>query len=277
LNARPEFGPGTYAFVNTGVIGTDAIKLALIYKPAKVSLASPFSLLTAAVDARFNDAKNRPALAQTFTETGTGARFTVVLNHLKSKGSDCIDVGDPDLGDGQGNCNQTRTSAAAALVDWAASLAALGGDPDVVIMGDLNAHAMEDPITTLTAGGFQSLPASFMDPQQRYSYQFQGQTAHLDHALANGALAPQVTGATFWHSNTDEPVVLDYNLEFKTDDPFTADDPFRASDHDGIIFGLNLTGGSVPVPAGGGLHLVGLLVLLLAVGALVLKNRPASK
>ena len=38
----------------------------------------------------------------------TGARFTVVVNHLKSKGSDCNDVGDPDLGDGQGNCNLTR-------------------------------------------------------------------------------------------------------------------------------------------------------------------------
>lgn len=274
LNARPEFGPGTYAYVNTGAIGTDAIKLALIYKPAKLTLPSPFSLLTAAVDPRFNDTKNRPALGQTFTEIGTGARFTVVLNHLKSKGSDCNDVGDPDLGDGQGNCNQTRTLAAAALVDWAAALATQSGDPDVVIMGDLNAHTMEDPLTTLIGGGFHSLPALFIDAQQRYSYQFQGQSAHLDHALTNGALTPQVTGATFWHSNTDEPVVLDYNLEFKTDDPFTSDDPFRASDHDGIVFGLNLTGAPAPVPAGSTWHLLALQVLLLAVGTLVLlRNR----
>ena len=28
-------------------------------------------------------------LAQTFEENATGARFTVVVNHLKSKGSDC--------------------------------------------------------------------------------------------------------------------------------------------------------------------------------------------
>jgi len=40
-----------------------------------------------------------------------GDRFTVVVNHLKSKGSDCNDVGDPDLGDGQGNCSQTRRKA----------------------------------------------------------------------------------------------------------------------------------------------------------------------
>ena len=52
-------------------------------------------------------------LAQTFEEIATGARFTVAVNHLKSKGSACADIGDPDAGDGQGNCNLTRTAAAA--------------------------------------------------------------------------------------------------------------------------------------------------------------------
>ena len=37
------------------------------------------------------------------------SRFTVAVNHFKSKGSACNDVGDPDTGDGQGNCNLTRT------------------------------------------------------------------------------------------------------------------------------------------------------------------------
>ena len=57
------------------------------------------------MDSRFNDDKNRPALAQTFEETATGASLTVVVNHLKSKGSDCDDLGDPNANDGQGNCN----------------------------------------------------------------------------------------------------------------------------------------------------------------------------
>ncbi|WP_418606441.1 hypothetical protein [Georgenia sp. SUBG003] len=46
-------------------------------------------------------------LTQTFREIGTGEVFTVSINHLKSKGSAC--AGDPDTGDGQGNCNLTRT------------------------------------------------------------------------------------------------------------------------------------------------------------------------
>ncbi len=52
--------------------------------------------------------------------TTTGGVFTPVVNHLKSKGSDCNAVGDPDTGDGAGNCNLTRTAAAEALVDWLA-------------------------------------------------------------------------------------------------------------------------------------------------------------
>ncbi len=65
-----------------------------------------FEILDSADDPRFIDTKSRPVLAQTFEVNATGARFTVAVNHLKSKGSDCIDVGDPDTGDGQGNCNR---------------------------------------------------------------------------------------------------------------------------------------------------------------------------
>ncbi len=74
-----------------------------------VTPVGDFQILDSSDDPRFIDTKSRPALAQTFEDMSTGARFTVVVNHLKSKGSDCVDVGDPDLGDGQGNCSRTRT------------------------------------------------------------------------------------------------------------------------------------------------------------------------
>ena len=51
------------------------------------------------------------------------------MNHLKSKGSACADIGDPDTGDGQGNCNLTRKAAAEALVDWLATDPTGSGDP----------------------------------------------------------------------------------------------------------------------------------------------------
>lgn len=273
LNDR--LGAGTYAFVNTGTIGTDAIKQALIYKPAKVSPTGNFALLTTAIDPEFIDTKNRPALAQTFSEVSTLGRLTVVVNHLKSKGSACTDVGDPDLNDGQANCNVTRTRAAAALLRWVATDPTNSSDPDFIIMGDLNAYAKEDPIDTIKAGGYTALIETLVGPSA-YSYQFGGQSGYLDHALSSASLTPQVTGATEWHLNSDEPVVINYNTEFKTDDPYSAADPFGASDHDAVVVGLNLTPlAPAPVPASDDLLRGCLLVLLL--GLVARASYPVTK
>ena len=241
LNAATA--PGTYAFINTGVVGTDEIRVAIIYKPATVAPVGSFAILDSSVDPLFIDTKNRPALAQTFSQISTDARFTVVVNHLKSKGSDCNDVGDPDTGDGQGNCNLTRSKAATALVNWLATDPTGSGDPDFLIIGDLNSYAKEDPITAIKNAGYNELIHSFVGADA-YSYQFDGQSGYLDHALATASLASQVTGATEFHVNADEPVVLDYNVEFKTPNQVnTFYDPgaFRASDHDPVVVGLNLT------------------------------------
>ena len=64
----------------------------------------------------FDDARNRPSLAQAFDERTTGERFNVVVNHFKSKSGSCED--DPDTGDGQAACNRTRTRAARALARY---------------------------------------------------------------------------------------------------------------------------------------------------------------
>jgi uncharacterized protein len=238
LNAAQ--GAGSYSFVDTGVLGSDAIKVALIYRTGSVALVGAPAVLDSTVDSRFDDAKNRPALAQTFREIASDARFSIALNHWKSKGSACSDVGDPDLGDGQGNCNRVRVSAAAALVGWLAGDPTASGDPDVLIIGDLNSYAKEDPIATLEAGGFESLVGSRIGAAA-YSYQFQGQFGYLDHALARPSLAAQVSGVSEWHINADEPTVLDYNSERKLADPFDSSDPYRASDHDPLVIGLELT------------------------------------
>ena len=118
LNARTA--PGTYAFIDadaasgqTNALGTDAIKVGMIYKPANVTPVGVTSPLNTGAFGIFNTGagsfgRSRPALAQAFEENGSGARFIAVANHLKSKGSSCADnispVGpDPDMLDGQGN------------------------------------------------------------------------------------------------------------------------------------------------------------------------------
>lgn len=237
LNQR--LGAANYAFVDTGAINDDAIKTAFIYDTTSVRTTGNFALLTSAVDPRFDERKNRPALAQSFEDVGSGATLTIVVNHLKSKGSSCDSNGDPNTNDGQGNCNLTRSKAAAALADWISTDPTSSGDPDFLIMGDLNAYLLEDPLATLKAAGLTSLLESNNNP---YSFAYDAQIGALDHAVASPSLVEQVRETMEWHINADEPPLLDYNLEYGRDaDLFDASSPYRASDHDPVIVGLELT------------------------------------
>lgn len=237
-------GASVYSYVNPGVsqIGTDEIAVGFIYRNDRVAPLGNAAILDASVDPQFIDTRNRPALAQTFRPLTSNNRITVVVNHLKSKGSACDDLGDPDTGDGQGNCAQTRTAAAQALVNWLQTDPTASGDADYLIIGDLNAYAKEDPITAITGAGYADLIAQFAGASA-YSYVFDGQAGYLDHALASPALTAQVLTASDWHINADEPIALDYNTEFKNvtqQTSFYAADAFRSSDHDPLLVAVKL-------------------------------------
>ena len=239
LNAN--YGPGVYSFIDTGVIGTDAIRVGIVYRTTAVVPVGNFQILDSTDDPRFLDTKSRPSLAQTFEEIATGERFTVIVNHFKSKGSACTDIGDPDLGDGQGNCSQTRKAAAEALVDWIATDPTGSGDPDFLIIGDLNSYDKEESIDAILAGGFKDITYQ-LKGEDAYSYVFDGQTGYLDYMLANPTMFDQVTGITDWHINADEPTLIDYDTSFKgpNQDAIYAPDAYRTSDHDPVLLGLNL-------------------------------------
>ena len=77
------------------------------------------------------------------------------------------------------------------------------GDPDFLIMGDLNSYAKEDPIDAIRAGAddvagtgddFTNLIAQY---QGTYAYSFDGQAGYQDHSLASVIEGGSVTlGAT---------------------------------------------------------------------------------
>lgn len=242
--------PGQYDYIDTGVVGSDVIKQAFIYQPATVIPVGDYAILDSSVDASFNDDKNRPAVLQTFEEIANGARVTIAVNHLKSKGSDCNDLGDPDLDDGAANCNLTRTSAAVALANFMATDPTDSGSANRLIIGDLNAYAKETPITLLQDAGYTDLVGSF-GGAEAYTYLFDGQLGSLDYAMSNPDLTPQITGASAWHINADEVPLLDYNDEIldATEATFEREssalsiyspDAFRSSDHDPVVVGLAL-------------------------------------
>ncbi len=233
LNAA--YGRPVYAAVpaptTAGATGTDAIKVAMIYKPASLSLTGNAISDLSAIH-------NRPPLAQTFA-AANGEKFSVVVNHFKSKGCDAGSAAvDLDQGDGQGCFNDRRTQQAEALHTFIQGIQTAQADADVLVIGDLNAYAKEDPILHLAGQGYVDLVASFLG-QDGYSYVFDGEVGYLDHALATHALRTQVTGALEWHINADEPLVIDYNTEFKPQDLYTPT-VYRSSDHDPVVIGLSL-------------------------------------
>jgi hypothetical protein len=229
----------------SGGFGGDEITVGFLYRTDRVRLAagSQVATLQTGSFSQAADRVQRPALAASFERiaagAATGEQFTAVVTHLKSKGSSAGGAGDADAGDGQGLSNGSRSRAASEMADWLASSPTGSSDPDVLILGDLNSYLQEDPIRILESRGYRSL----FDADS-YSYQFNGQWGSLDHMLASDSLYGQVSGSGKWHINADEPIILDYNIEFKSvaqQTSFYNADPFRTSDHDPLLAGFSLT------------------------------------
>ena len=219
-------------------LGGDAISVGLLYRSKRLKLAGP----AATLELPPFDRMNRVPLAQTFDDAKTQARFTLVVNHWKSKGG-CqeADPGNQDRGDGQGCWNAVRVDAARALNEWLQTDPTASGDADVLILGDLNTYSQEDPVRLLGEAGFVQLGHG--DAEGHYSFVYDGLSGSLDHALASPSLAGQVAGAAVWHINSDEMGAFGYNREGRSralDARMFRADPFRSSDHDPMIVGFDL-------------------------------------
>ena len=247
LNAR--LGANTYTAVSNPNTGTDAITVAMLYKPARVR----------PVGTALNDTdpvNNRLPLAQVFQTPG-GTKFAVVVNHLKSKGSPADSAqGNQDNADGQGASALRREQQIARLLDLIQNRIVVGlGVPNVISVGDYNAYPQEPSLVNFrkgldgTSGTADDLIPVF--PDSSYSYQFDAQFGSLDHAFVTQSMQALLAGGDGvgfqkWHDNADEPLALDYNLEFKSpaqQSSFYDATAYRSSDHDPLKVAFN-----VPVP-----------------------------
>ena len=111
-----------------------------------------------------------------------------------------------------------------------------------LVIGDLNAYAKEDPLTMLASAGYVNV-FDVLGKTPGHGYVFNNLSGHLDHALLNSKAQDYLVDAADWHINADEPIALDYNLEFKTGQQptdFYAPDAYRSSDHDPVIVDLDM-------------------------------------
>ena len=198
-------------------------KSGYVYRSDRIQ---PVGILT-----RNNQGVKNRKMIQGFILIENGERFIYSINHFKAKSGTGTGK-DADQGDGQGIYNHARTLEAQSLIQNMTSYQSFYEDNDVLIMGDLNAYAKEDPIRAFIDAGMYDLHRYF-HADSSYSYVYGEQAGYLDHAIANKALIRQVTGMGAWHVNSDESDQYTYD---KSNDQSI----FRYSDHDPVLVGLKL-------------------------------------
>lgn len=277
--------------------GSDAIMVAILYRANAVTpkeaakvIVTPEQHIAENTITRKEGTESNPAydkyqrhsLLQTFTVKETGEDLSVVVNHFKSKGSECIEewiagVEDSEPADLQGNCNNFRVSAAKVVGEALKDI-----DGDVLVMGDLNAYGKEDPLLTLTdyskekygrdiytaayttiGGGELQVEKTKIEKgyglhnlntllhgADTFSYTYSGELGNLDHALASSSLAQKVVAIEDWHINSLESNLFEYSSKYTGDMP-KYKDAFSASDHDPVIIAIDLPDDDIDLPKTG--------------------------
>lgn len=213
----------------TPALGADAIAVGLLYN-ARTALP------VGRVATTWLGERSRQPLAATFRATAGGAPVTVVVNHFKSK--NCVEAAgaQADQRDGQGCWNAARVQAADTLSRWLGTAPTGVADAGVLVTGDLNSYAMEDPIRLLARRGYADQVARFAGPHA-YSYVYAAQAGYLDHVLADATAAAHVVAVHAWHINADEPAAFAYAPAPGSGaaPAFHAPGPYRSSDHDPLV------------------------------------------
>lgn len=229
VDALNRAGDGDWRFIaSEAPAGGDQIRVGMIYRASR---AQAVGAAAALADDLFGS-RSRPPLAQSF-RAGDGPVFTVVANHFKSKGCGSATGAEADQKDGQSCWNPTRTESARRLDAWLRTDPTRSGSDLMMIVGDLNAYTMEDPVRALVAAGWRDAFEG-AHGETPYSYVYEAQTGRLDHALLSPGLAARLVGTAEWHSNADESDNRGYQAR-----PGDRG-PWRSSDHDPLVVGLRL-------------------------------------
>jgi predicted extracellular nuclease len=171
-------------------------------------------------------------------KTGQPFEFTVVVNHLKS----FLGYDDPKQ---QDNVRMKKRLQAEMLANFVQERQKADPAERIVLIGDFNAFQFNDGVMDVigtiigrpAAVGEVLLPSqdllardmadlvSTIDPQQRYSYSYDGNAQAIDHMLINEPMQGHIVGFGFARLNADWCEI------YRNDDSR----PERFSDHDPAV------------------------------------------
>lgn len=194
INAIVAAGGPTYSFTDVapsnnadgGEPGGN-IRVGYLYNDARVDLV-PGSVLRvpgASSDPAFVDSR-KPLLGEFLFN---GETITVINNHLKSKSGD-----NPLFGAAQPPIEVTlpqRVDQAEFLNDYLNALLVADPNAKLILLGDLNDFNFSDALQALAGDAGQEVLFNLgdaLDPNDRYSFNFEGNSQQLDHLFVTRAL-----------------------------------------------------------------------------------------
>ncbi|MEA5597414.1 Ig-like domain-containing protein [Rivularia sp. UHCC 0363] len=229
-------GGPTYSFIDNTFIGNNTsggqpggnIRTAFLYNPDRVDLVD------GSVETIQDDAFDGSRLPLVAKFTFNGEEVTVVNNHFSSKGGSAPILGEQQPFEARqeevsvnGSLDE-RQAQAQAVKGYVDGILAADANANVVVVGDLNEFEFVSPVKTLA----QSLTnlTETLPEDERYSFNFQGNSQSLDHILVSDNL---VGNAEF--------DIVHVNSEF-------ADTSQKASDHDPLVASLSIPQQIKPQP-----------------------------
>jgi predicted extracellular nuclease/2',3'-cyclic-nucleotide 2'-phosphodiesterase (5'-nucleotidase family) len=227
IDAIVAAGGPTYSYLdiapanntNGGEPGAN-IRPGFLYNATRTSLVAGSAALIDPANTAFVDSR-KPLSAEFLFN---GQRVTVINNHFNSKSGDGSLFGaiqPPVL-----STEAQRLQQAQVVRNHVSNLVAANPQARVIVLGDLNDFEFSPPLNLLTSGGLLTNLVNTVPANERYTFNFDGNSQVLDHILVTGNLRP-VARVDIVHLNAD------------------FSESARSSDHDPIVAEFLLSGVAV--------------------------------
>ena len=206
-----------YAYVSDGWDNQDMIACGYIYRKDRVRAYGEMVHGYADTASHYH----YRLVAMGFEELSSGEKFVLNINHLRSK-----------RGTGA-ESNEKRMANVDSLLVMLDKIESeqIFDDADLLLVGDYNAYAQEEPVQAIVRAGYEDLVVR--DDSTSYSYIYHSEAGCLDRVFASETMAKQVQKVAVYHLNAD----YFYSRGFKRG---LDDTMFRYADHDPVLISVKL-------------------------------------
>ncbi len=206
-----------YAYVSDGWDNQDMIACGYIYRKDRVRAYGEMVHGYADTASHYH----YRLVAMGFEELSSGEKFVLNINHLRSK-----------RGTGA-ESNEKRMANVDSLLVMLDKIESeqIFDDADLLLVGDYNAYAQEEPVQAIVRAGYEDLV--MRDDSTSYSYIYHSEAGCLDRVFASETMAKQVQKVAVYHLNAD----YFYSRGFKRG---LDDTIFRYADHDPVLISVKL-------------------------------------